>query len=1009
MMASGLATSSSAQAARTADRVATSVILGEVTTFLAGQPLPASLVARVNRGINQGNLTREGALQRVLRTPQVEAALVRSLTEDLLNREPTTAETRALVGGMQTRGTDIPWAIFQIMSRPEYYNDQGGTNAGFVQASTMKLLNRSASSDELARAVPALDHGGASARALFLRTLIGAREFRVVRTQDAYQQLTGNSSTPQQLASALQAFQGPLGHTKMIARILGAAASSPGIVPTFAKNAGLSVKRVPGSLTGWTVPNLAAPYDVANISDRKIDDGTVDYWAITLNTLDAVSLTIVPTDNQPGTGFAVRIWGPNGNEIGTAVPGAQFTYAAATTGTYVLGISTKDNTGYVFNPQGTQKTPSGPSLRTFTAEFQTYPGANTDTINLLLNYKNPAYTDDNWPGWTTAQSQAYLTLTTIASAGSSMNAPGLVNFTDFRHVGDITDPKIISGWLTATWYPFQLIMGDPNNPQIATISYQYIFNAYSLQDWTTIVNAFIHDPEIHDAYVSVDNLLARANDARSDIYNDYLLRFQAWSTSNEVFLGQDPSIIAQLMDTGLTDVPLPTPVNQNSWIERLLASIVAVGASFAGAVGTPAAGLAVAAAGNLIVNSIDAWLDGDFGNPKPPPSPPSSKDILGAAVDMQNTALNAYKNTFNLLTSQNFLTSVFSNYGLLEAMGTIQFTSSATDQATAAAVVRQNYDRSIWQQLLPRMFSWRLVTPTDDGPADTLPNFTFFIPSSENAQWEMPDSAPPISDGSGGPSWSYYPTNSKYPFALPAGQAIVDAYSTIVALQSGTPAIPFAGYDFTPSYNSDNDDWFGPGAVSAPQVLTGRLGRFYTLSTNSHLAETLYRHTVYGVNGYAQDWYTWADLDGVTIHQWALETPDGKGGYLELSSDAAQALFGSGPLVTVSPGPVAYKGGGSYFDFKVPENGLATRFEVFTQWGQGTPGFAPGSLQPAATLQGGNMHVGLNPDNGFSQYFDNSYVTSYQLTYGANRVKSVRKPWEVPQGPAPGSRPARQT
>src|SRR5437899_6264015 len=72
MMASGLASASaSAQAARAADRVATSVILGEVTTFLAGQPLPAPLLARLNRGINQGGLTRQGSLQRVLRTPQV--------------------------------------------------------------------------------------------------------------------------------------------------------------------------------------------------------------------------------------------------------------------------------------------------------------------------------------------------------------------------------------------------------------------------------------------------------------------------------------------------------------------------------------------------------------------------------------------------------------------------------------------------------------------------------------------------------------------------------------------------------------------------------------------------------------------------------------------------------------------------------------------------------------------------------------------------------------------------
>jgi hypothetical protein len=94
----------------------------------------------------------------------------------------------------------------------------------------------------------------------------------------------------------------------------------------------------------------------------------------------------------------------------------------------------------------------------------------------------------------------------------------------------------------------------------------------------------------------------------------------------------------------------------------------------------------------------------------------------------------------------------------------------------------------------------------------------------------------------------------------------------------------------------------------------------------------------------------------------------------------ATYLFGTGPLVAASPGPVAYKGGGSYFDFKIPGNGLATRFEVFTQWGKDTPGYAPSSLQPAATIKAGNMHGGLNPNNYFTPTLDNSYVTTYNLT-----------------------------
>ena len=160
MMASGLA-AASAQADRSAEQVASSIILGEVTTLLAGQPLPASLRARLDRGIQQGSLTREGALRRVLRTPQVQAGLIRGLTEDLLDREPTPAESRALVGGMQTGGADVPWALVQVMASPEYFHAQGATSTGFVQAATMELLHRPASSDELAGAVPGLDRGGA--------------------------------------------------------------------------------------------------------------------------------------------------------------------------------------------------------------------------------------------------------------------------------------------------------------------------------------------------------------------------------------------------------------------------------------------------------------------------------------------------------------------------------------------------------------------------------------------------------------------------------------------------------------------------------------------------------------------------------------------------------------------------------------------------------------------------------------------------------------------------------
>jgi hypothetical protein len=116
------------------------------------------------------------------------------------------------------------------------------------------------------------------------------------------------------------------------------------------------------------------------------------------------------------------------------------------------------------------------------------------------------------------------------------------------------------------------------------------------------------------------------------------------------------------------------------------------------------------------------------------------------------------------------------------------------------------------------MFSWRLVKPADDstdvGADDTLPNFTFFIPETENAKFAAPK--------------GYLPAVGKYPatndpdvqfdlnFSLPGGhaQAIADARSEIMALQSGTANIPFPGYDFTPSFNDRSKDWTGPGPIS---------------------------------------------------------------------------------------------------------------------------------------------------------------------------------------------------
>ena len=468
----------------------------------------------------------------------------------------------------------------------------------------------------------------------------------------------------------------------MLAQVLASGATSAGIVPTLAENSGLSVKRVPGFLAGWIkAPNLASPYDVANISGRSIDNTTVDYWAITLNPLDSVLLTIVPTNNPGNTGFAVRIWGPDGKELGTAMTGAQFTFVAKTDGTYIMGISTKANTSYAFLPTRQQPAPPVPVV-TYTAEFQTYPGKNTNTVDILQNYKNPAYTDNNWPVWTGDQATAYAALTAVASAGSHEPEPGmLANFTDFEQVGDITLPETFSNWLAAAWAPFAVVLNDYNNPQIAEITYPQIYNAYSETEWSTLVAGIARSPDVRNAYNSVHQLLESADVDRSDIYDNYLLKLESWSTATTLFVGKDASGIATLMKDGPNALPpAPKAVSPYDWLEKLLSGIVSAGADAAGALADGLApgsgsfvGLAVSAAGDQFVDLIDSWLDGDGVKP-PPAKPPATRDITAAAAAMDTLANNAYLDSFDLLTNQTFLTKIFSNYGLLEAMGTSQFT-----------------------------------------------------------------------------------------------------------------------------------------------------------------------------------------------------------------------------------------------------------------------------------------------------------------------------------------------
>jgi hypothetical protein len=807
-----------------------------------------------------------------------------------------------------------------------------------------------------------------------------------------------------------------------------AAAPSPAI-PAFPDYQGLSVKRVPGFLAGLTVnnkvvtpDNLIAPYDSVTIG-RQLDNATVDYWAVTLNKLDELVLTLQNSDSTIAKELDVRIWGPDGKEIGNPVPGGQFSYVAGENGTYIVGISKSTNTAYPFNPEGTQTPPHGPSLVDFSPTFKAYPGANTDLMKILKLYTLP------WPNWEGTPKQTALnTLTTIATAASNQPGTGIINFGGFEQIlGSPTLPDI-NAWLTNTWKPFSdiLSVAPAKKAELAKAEYIYsntdsaiLQSAFppqpdGLQNWMAVAQPFIENQSLQDAYVDVDRFLAQANLYRSDI-DTFLKAMISWKQSYQIIVGQEPTRIAGFLTTGLTKIPAAKTVPEYGWLTTLLGSAVTIISGIVNvAGGGPEGALITSILLNAIVNPIDAWLRGDFNGGNSPidqKKVDTSTKMQDAAALIQNDSTAAFEASFNLLSSPTFETSLWSNYGLFQAMKYVQFSSGALGAPTPQtdshgnAVnltprendLRSNYDFSVWSQLLPKMFHWKEMPYTDYGPPNTLRNFSFFVPLKETATWQQLDFLPPGLNGSGGVGdWGY----STHTLALAGGenQMTQEARDELVHLQAGQP-FNYGGHDFTPDTPYPNGPWFGPGPLSFPDdELRGNSGSLYTITTNSHIEETNWRHEPSSFSY----WRTDASLSGDTIHEWALVTSADE----RMGQVAADQLFGTGSLVPAGrnwESSRVYAPGGaksSYtYNFQVQSGGVATRFDAFTTWGKGVDQFSPYSFQPQ-TYQG-MMSMGKVPTNPYipsdwTFHFDNYYADPYNLTYGTNLPTR-------PPGPPPRS------
>jgi hypothetical protein len=770
-------------------------------------------------------------------------------------------------------------------------------------------------------------------------------------------------------------------------------------------NLPLSVQRVPGFLAGPKYNDLATPYDNPSITGLRIDDSTVDYWKITLNQDDTVLLTL--TEDGPtgsGTspdGFDVRIWGPDNKEIlppkNQPTTGTQFAYVAGTTGTYTIGISTSNNASYPFDPTASKRpVANSPSLHVFTAVFNVYPGAKTNLVDILQHYTSA------WPAWTGNQNTAYDTLTHIATAANNQTGTGIIDFSgSFEQVGTATVAKI-SAWLKYSWAPFKAILHAGNQAQqltdVETIYKNHAFlainDAYTLDEWKNVADPFVTNPDLQKAYTKVHGILLTANQDRQNI-DTFLQNLNAWSGAYQQIVGDEPTQIADTMTDQLAKVPeVPKPVQQYAWLKTLIGSIVTIASQLAGAffpgftvghAGYKVAGLITSILGNAIANPLDAWLDGDFGNKptKPDETNTTSPDIKEIARQMETFSKDKFGDTFQLLSSPGFEATLFSNYGLLQAMEHVRFSTSVGGQPIPTQQLLNDYDTTVWKQLLPKMFKWKLVPYTDNGPDTTLRNFTFFIPSAESAN----------SDTSlAGECCEYTYT------VLEQAQVTKEAREELLNLQSGKSFV-FPGYDLTQA--SD----FGPGPISVPQKLKGNAASFYTIAASTFMTGTLYRY--FGPISWVDSYFNGSHgfVRGATIQEWSLETYDGKE---RMGPAAAAALFGTGSLVLASPDPVYAPSDGRFYTYNlnVQSGGLTTRLDVFLNWGKGVDGFSPRSFQPPDfNGKKGPIDISVDPNpSGRYSSFTNMYARVEEILYGVPLDVSKR-----PRPPAIRRRRAAQT
>jgi hypothetical protein len=832
----------------------------------------------------------------------------------------------------------------------------------------------------------------------------------------------------------------------------------------------LSVKRVPNALqvTGptaySTIPYAAAPFQVSNIPDQVIGPTNIDYWTINLDPSDSVVITANESEQTPDPNVKIYVW-----KVSPIITSADGVPTSDTTYTLLQPTSTAD----LINPDevrltssvsgqvtveaplsgpASQQTPAtgGLSLligfaqspqpqsqppvpdpnqhqsvspgvtQTFSASFQTFPGSQTNILNILDQYQNPAYQyqtpiseldqTNNWPTFTRGQAAAYNVFETLAqqgclaydlSGGQALGTTNLANFTDFRSVGTEYLPVTQSNYLYAVWSPISQIIQDVSNgekpsivsdPPVGTIPAVTIDGVYTVYGYTlSRFQTAISNIELPGSssiaattteFRSVHHLLNSANVDRTNLWN-FVNDYKSWINQYSAFFaGLELGVgVATNLAKGITgystgtEPPLQSSVNElssiTSWLQIAgdLISEIPVIPSVSGLLK-----LVGNLTGQLAKNqqAQDRAEAEQQGYMEVNTTTVTSQNIMEAGRELDDTTQSQLQ--YSYIAVQMIEPAIFSNYGVLQAFSSTQFPIVSPQYVNAtSAAMQDSYQTMVYQELLPKYFKWQNVT---DQPGITTMGTDLNNLIPVQASYEIFKS-PPGSKNSFNKvlnSATYtYDQGLWYGISTPSiGSQAVDIESPLVDIET---AIQDTLQDFQGGVNIDPQG-------SGPPYLDNEAAQGSWLTPVPFAGSTA-PITPNTLDPYTDDstllgrFYAAVPVEGTVDiealkHNWmsALNRIQFTGYYImewrlvnystgqEISPVATNQLFGTPDYADAT---LTYANNAGYLKYDIPQGGLALESDVFNSWGVPDGGNAAAHYSGPPGGNGNGDNLNMNP------------------------------------------------